>query len=239
MNPQEINLDLVPGGVLPRLQASQYDNKRPVTAHLYLEGEPYAPPSGVTATVEGTKRDGRGFQYPATINGTDVSFDITNQMTAFSGEVVTEIVLRQDGQRIGTINMVLVVEPSALEDDTIISDTDLPLLQGIPEALEQAENFADLSQNWAIGTPTGMRDDESVNNSKYWSERSQTSADTSYSYISLVQAAAADALEQIREALGANAPFFEVSLADGHLYWQGGSFNFAVTNGHLMWEVAA
>lgn len=35
-----------------------------------------------------------------------------------------------------------------------------------------------LSENWAVGTPTGLREDEATNNSKYWAERASQSAET-------------------------------------------------------------
>ena len=132
-----LDLNLIPGGVLPRIDLSQYDHGQSVECDLYKGPVPYTIPSGSVIYVEGTKPDKTGFQYEATIASNKVTFEVTNQMTACGGEVVTELVLTHSGDRIATINFILNVEPAALANDTIISETDLPIVQQIPEYIEQ------------------------------------------------------------------------------------------------------
>ena len=166
-----LDLNLIPGGVLPRIDLSQYDHGQSVECDLYKGPVPYTIPSGSVAYVEGTKPDKTGFQYEATIASNKVTFEVTNQMTACGGEVVTELVLTHSGDRIATINFILNVEPAALANDTIISETDLPIVQQIPEYMEQIGEYAEEAEAWATGGEEGTP--SATNNSKYWAEMSQ------------------------------------------------------------------
>ena len=58
--------NMIPGGVTPTINVSQYDNDYAVTVTLIEGAEIYTPPSGATIRVEGTKPDGHGFEYPCT-----------------------------------------------------------------------------------------------------------------------------------------------------------------------------
>lgn len=144
-----LDLNLIPMGVMPRLNVSQYDHGQNVECGLYEGTVPYSIPNGTTAVVQGTKADNTGFEYPCTISNNEVMFKIADQMTVFAGDVTCEVVLLNGEDRIGTINFLLRVEPTALKDDVVISDTDLPLLQQIPEALIEAQSAAEDAQEWA------------------------------------------------------------------------------------------
>lgn len=139
---QKINLNLVPGGVLPRVKMSQYDNQgRYIEATLYSGVNKFTVPSGCVVYIQGTKRDKTGFQYTCSVNGAVVTAPVTKQMCAFSGDVMTELVIMQGSNRIGTGNFILDVESAALSDDTIISETDIPIIERLPEIV------ADLSES--------------------------------------------------------------------------------------------
>lgn len=166
-----LDLNLIPGGVLPRIDLSQYDHGQSVECDLYNGAVPYTIPSGSVAYVEGTKPDKTGFQYEANIATNKVTFEVTQQMTACGGEVVTELVITHSGDRIATINFILNVEPAALAEDTIISETDLPIVQQIPEYVEQIGEYAEEAEAWATGGEGGTP--SATNNSKYWAEKSQ------------------------------------------------------------------
>lgn len=71
-------------------------------------------------------------------------------------------------------------------DGTDISSTDdFQVLEKIVreanKAIGKIDSAVNLAQNWAIGTPTGIRSDELVNNSKYWSDISKSGANTATS----------------------------------------------------------
>jgi hypothetical protein len=103
----------------------------------------YTIPSGISATVRGTKQDNTGFEYPCTIDGSKVSFDIKDQMTIFAGKVPCEIRLADANGFVGTCNFLLNVEETPLDPDVTISETDLPLLESAEQNAIRAEQARD------------------------------------------------------------------------------------------------
>ena len=145
---QTYNLNLIPDRVPVIVNCSQYDaNSRTIEMVIYDGSVLYTIPSGVSATVRGTKQDNTGFEYPCTIDGSIVSFDIQNQMTIFAGRVPCEIRLSNNGGIIGTCNFLLNVEETPLDPDVTISETDLPLLEEAEQNAIRAENAADRAES--------------------------------------------------------------------------------------------
>jgi len=187
---QSINLNLIPGQVLPRVNVSQYDSgTRTLHMAIYNGNQAFSVPSGVTGVVQGTKPDRMGFQYAATVTaGSNIAeVDITQQMTAVSGEVPCELVLSQGDDRIATVNFIIFVEPAALADDTIISETELPLIEEAAELAEQIQGIiaqidadADRAEGYAVGTKDGQpvpsTDPTYNNNAKYYADEAAASA---------------------------------------------------------------
>lgn len=167
---QAINLNLIPGQVLPRVNVSQYDSGTRTLQMTLFNGEQiFNVPNGASGFIQGTKPDRTGFQYAATVTAGSniVTIDITQQMTAVKGEVVCELVLANDDDRIATVNFIIYVEPAALADDTIISETELPLIEEAAELAQEigpiveqveadanrAETAADNAELWASRNP--------------------------------------------------------------------------------------
>lgn len=187
---QSINLNLITGQVLPRVNASQYDNNsRTLTMYLYDGELTFNIPNGVSGYIQGTKPDRTGFQYLATVaaGSNVVTFDITEQMTAVAGDVTCELVLVDGDDRIATVNFILHVEPAALSDDTVISETDLPLIEEAAELAQQIGGFieqmdadAAKSEAYGAGTVNGVpvtSDNPAYqNNAKYYSDEAAASA---------------------------------------------------------------
>lgn len=187
---QALNLNLIPGQVLPRVNVSQYDSgTRTLQMSLYNGTQAFNVTSGVLGFIQGTKPDRTGFQYSATVtSGSNVvTADITQQMTAVSGDVVTELVLVSGDDQIATVNFIIHVEAAALADDTVISETELPLIEEAAELAERIDGIiaqidadADKSEAYAVGTkggtPVPATDPTYHNNSKYYSEQAAASA---------------------------------------------------------------
>ena len=129
MTSQTINLELIPQGVPPIIHVSQYDKGQTWLIDVTENGIPFTIPSGTSATVQGTKPDNTGFQYSGTADGTQVEFTLQEQMTVLAGEYDCELVLVNGNDQVATINFTLVVEPAALDNETIISETELPLIE--------------------------------------------------------------------------------------------------------------
>lgn len=157
---QTYNLDLVPNGPDVMVKVSQYDKEsRNINFIIFNQNQLYIIPSGTTATVRGTKADNTGFEYPCTINGSVVSFLVKEQMTVFNGKVLCEIRLLNSGQVLGTANFILFVEKAALSDDTVISETELPLIE---EAIEAAATVADTVERVSSILPSNTGTDGQV-----------------------------------------------------------------------------
>lgn len=165
---QNLTLNLIPSGVLPRLNVSQYDKGQTVAVTLNNGSVPFSLPSGATVYVSGTKADNTGFEYACSTSG-GVSFTIKDQMTVFAGEVTCELSIYQGNNRLSTINFILNVEKAALSEDTEISQTDIPIIENIPQYVTQAANSANLAHQWATGG--GSDTPSATNNAKYWAEQ--------------------------------------------------------------------
>ena len=169
---QSYKIDMTSGAVPLRIKVSQYDaGIRQLTFWLYNLGTKLTSSqlSSLTAYVQGTKEDQKGFEYECTAGfsseGCYVDVDITEQMTACAGDVVCELVLTAEDVRIGSTNFVLEVEKAALGADTDISETELPDIidagrryaAAAEEAAERAEEAAaSTSAGAAIGNVTGV-----------------------------------------------------------------------------------
>ena len=66
MTTQTINLDLIPNGVNPVINVSQYDAGQTWLFNLFLNGSAFTIPTGSSVTIRGTKRDSTGFVYACT-----------------------------------------------------------------------------------------------------------------------------------------------------------------------------
>lgn len=147
---QKYDLNLIPNTVPIIVPVSQYDyQSRELTFRLFYGDEPFTNVVGIAASIRGTKRDNTGFTYPATnitssaTEPIEVTFEITDQMTVFAGNLICEVRISKNSEVLGTANFYLKVEPTPLKDDTIISDTDIPLLQNAEGYALRAEAAAE------------------------------------------------------------------------------------------------
>ena len=129
---QTNKVNLIPEYGLPvTVHVSQFDaGSRTLTFKLLDESTTFTIPAGMTATFNGIKPDGYVFTYAMTVNsgaGT-VSVDVTEQMTAVAGDVLCEVALFLNDERLGTANLTLSVERSPLSGG-VVSDSDIPAIE--------------------------------------------------------------------------------------------------------------
>lgn len=177
MNKQTIDLDVITGGVPQVLHVAQYDTgARTLEFNIYSSNNDLDL-TGATAKISGRKADGLGFEYPATISDGVVVADCTDQMTAVAGIVECAITLTNSEGQIQTARFDLNVKPAPLNDDTVISDSDFPLIEQAIEAGGKAEEYAEEAEAWAVGTrngePVPVSDPTYENNAKYWAEQAE------------------------------------------------------------------
>lgn len=174
MTNQTLNLDLIPGGVPPIINASQYDKGQTWTFNVFAGGQTFAIPAGCAVTIQGTKPDNTGFQYACTYSGSVVTATEEQQMTVLKGDVKTEIRITKDSELIGSMNFIIRVEEAALADDVVISETDLPLIEEAAEAVPIVKSYKEDAEAWAVGTRNGTAvpssDPAFENNAKFYAE---------------------------------------------------------------------
>ena len=138
---QEMNLNMIPDSAPVIIRVDQYDTGTGrLVAHLYEGPNLYKPGAGATASIQGTKPDKKGFAYTATIDGSTVTADLTQQMSCVGGNVRCQFVITEASGRTGTFVFVLKVQDSALADDTDISETELPdIIDAAEHNAERAE----------------------------------------------------------------------------------------------------
>ena len=198
---QTMNLNLIPGQVKPRFNISQYDTgSRTLRFLLYNGSSAFNLTSAMSVQIQGIKPDKHGFSYNATkTTGSNVvTADLTEQMSIVAGDVECELVILQSSKRLGTLNFVLAVEKAPLNDETDISETEIPAIIELAERqLEECiENRLD-AEAWARGTKGGAAipatDEQYHNNARYYAE-------TAIDYAEASQKSAEDSQDSAEDA---------------------------------------
>lgn len=166
------------------VNCSQYDSLfRVIQFSLYNGNNEFTVPDNCVVTIRGTKKDLTGFEYQCEYEGNVVTFPIQNQVTVLPGKVPAEIRVASGNEIIGSWNFVFMVEESPLDENTIISETDLPLLEAALEAAVQAESFKNLAEQSATDASTSATEAfESASTATTKAEESAESALKSEGY---------------------------------------------------------
>lgn len=132
----------------PIVNLKQYDksvdsNGKTIEIELLNGTDTYSIPSSSNVTIRATKPDGTGYEYPCTYSGNVVSIEVKEQMTVCSGRYLAEIRIVKGNNVLATTSFYMSIEPSALRSDTVISDTDLPLLEKASQSYDFISNADD------------------------------------------------------------------------------------------------
>lgn len=190
---QKIQLNIVPGGIIPSVNVSQNDIGRVLQFELYDGLSAASITAGTTATIEGTKPDNHAFQYSATISGNVVTVNTVQQMVVVPGTVECTLSLTYNSQVIGTALFFMEVERSGLDMNADVSDTELPALMDLARAnAERAENAAQdaddsaqdaedakdaadiaaaIAKSWATYSTDANIYGNNTNNAHFWSDQ--------------------------------------------------------------------
>lgn len=140
---QIYKLNMIPDKVPVMVRVSQYDQySRTIIFDLYDGAIEYEIPTGSTITIRGTKPDKTGFEYPCTFTGNRVEFLLEPQVSVISGLVPAELRITSNNEIVGSCNFIFNVEETPLDKDTIISDTELPLIEEASQAAVIAQGAA-------------------------------------------------------------------------------------------------
>lgn len=174
---QEFNLNMIPDSEPVVVHVNQYDTEQGrFVIHLYNGDTPYTP-SNASVLIEGRKPDGKVFAYGAahgvSISGNTVTAPCLIQMTAMEGRTRVNLIVKENGASTGTFVFWLDVQETPINQHVPASDTEIPALVALAE--EQAER----SEAWAVGTkngqPVSATDPTFDNNAKYWAEQAASS----------------------------------------------------------------
>jgi hypothetical protein len=204
---QNFDLNLIPDSAPVVVHVDQYDHGTGRLRISLYEGDVPYEPSG-TAQIQGTKPDGRGFLYNASLSGNVVTANLEEQMTAVGGKVLAQVVVTETSGRIGSFKFVLDVQKSALPSDTDMSESDYQAIEElIEEAQEVAEevaedktaaenaatsagNSAEDSEAWAKGTRNGTAvpptDPTYQQNSRYWAGQAEQYAQGGLKFVGTI-----------------------------------------------------
>lgn len=177
MTEQVFNLDLIPDGIPPIVHVSQYDKGQLWKFNIIQNNTLFEIPAGSSITVQGTKKDGTGFQYPCTYSGSQVTVTEEQQMTVFFGDVLAEIAISNGDDLIATLNFIIRIEQAPLNENTIISETMLPLIEEAAELshhVNEVKGYMETAEAYAVGTregvPVSSDDPAYEHNCKYYAD---------------------------------------------------------------------
>ena len=150
---QKYKLNLVPGGEPVIVRASQYDNlTRVITFALFKDKDIFVVPDGCKVYVLGTKEDKTGYFYECTVEHNYVAFYMREQMTVLPGKHEAEIrIVDEENHILNSANFIVDIEEAAFKDDTIISETDIPLLEEILEHIDAIYSVDNILQGGSEG----------------------------------------------------------------------------------------
>lgn len=138
---QTADLQYTPGILSPVVHVSQMDVGRQFQLRVFNDdGTAYSMPNGTSLSIDGIKPDKKAFSYTdnITISGNLITITTKQQMTCVKGDVMCEVRFKKDGNNIGTLNFKMVVEPSPINEDADISNTELPAIIELAEEEAQA-----------------------------------------------------------------------------------------------------
>ena len=184
---QNFDLNMIPDSEPVIVHVDQYDEGTGKLVATLYNGDSVYSTSG-TAVIQGTKPDGHGFQYSATLSGSTVTANLTKQMTAAAGNVRTQFVITETGGRTGTFCFILAVQKSGLPADTDMSTSAYQLVEQMIDAAEQSvidagqaaqqatiNSYA--AEAWAVGTRNGEQipstDPAYNNHAKFWAGQAE------------------------------------------------------------------
>lgn len=159
---KKYSLDMNPGGQPVVVHLSQYDEDVRLVFSLYSSYGTLNVESGTTAVLRGTKADGNAISIDEQLskNGDEVTVtvDVDKQMTAAAGKNLYELTLYSGSKRLSSANFVIQVKRTALDKDTVASDSKIreyteyqehvdDIIEAGRKAYESQEEIAKLKEN--------------------------------------------------------------------------------------------
>lgn len=174
------NAGIPPVVTLKQFDKTANDNGKKLQFTLYDGTTLYMIPSGSQITIRGTKPDLTAYVYECTFAGSIVTVNVQEQMTVCAGRHNAEIRVTKDGNILGTADVVMNVERSAVSDATPVSDTALPLIEKAAEAYDKVQGkVEEASSSASAAKASADKANISEKNAKTSETNAKASADAS------------------------------------------------------------
>lgn len=140
---QSKTVDITPMKItLPVIEMSQYDLGREVIIHM-KDGSDWFDLTGYTAKLQGTKPSGFGYTVNGVVDGHDITFASSYDMTSEAGFIPSEVRLTKDGVSLGSLNVILHVEKTP-HDVGVTDGSPESIIPEMTELVERAEAAAEV-----------------------------------------------------------------------------------------------
>ena len=140
---QTKTVDITPMKItLPVIEMSQYDLGRQVIVHM-KDGSDWFDLTGYTAKLQGTKPSGFGYTVNGVVDGHDITFASSYDMTSEAGFIPSEVRLTKGGVSLGSLNVILHVEKTP-HDVNVTDGSPETIVPEITELVERAEAAAEV-----------------------------------------------------------------------------------------------
>lgn len=158
--------------------AKEYDKgSRFIPIQCMENGEPFALNSSIEIQVKVLTPDSRALlEHSATIQDDgSILLELTENMLYYPGKATVELIFYdyEHKKRLSPMKFDLLIDSSAYPDDKIISSDEFNALTDLIEKVNADYTYViKQAESWAHGN-TGIRENEDIDNSKYWSEQSK------------------------------------------------------------------
>lgn len=160
MQTQDLVLDIVPGGVPPVIDVTQYDTAREIKITLSSRtSASFSLSSSYTYELRGTRANKTGFidtDAVSMIDSRTLIFTTTGTMTSIAGECRCGILIFDGEEHIETINFIMQVHRASLEAETIVNDQSFESI--VKDAVEEVIDEQGLVIDDQLETPGAAAD---------------------------------------------------------------------------------
>ena len=159
---QKVKCNLVPSLVTPvTVSLHQFDKTtdsegKVIEVELYSGKELYTVPAGAKAIIRATKPDRTFYEYACTYEGSVVSVEVKEQMTAVKGRYFAELRLTKNGNVIGSASFMIYIEPSTLAD-VVVSESDIPLIEKASQAYDFCVSVQDKVEEAKVSAESAIQ----------------------------------------------------------------------------------
>lgn len=186
---QDITVDLnveLTNNVLNSIHVNQYEHKsREINIYVKKDGIDYPIPNNLTVNIRIHKSNGYDIYKTigkdiGAINGNIITIIVDESMTIAHGRQTCDIeFIDSNNNRLYSTKFYINVHKSALDDNNIKDNDDYSTVQSLAR---ESKEYANLSESYAVGTNNEIRENDSIDNAKYYKEQSEINADNTLQY---------------------------------------------------------